>query len=75
MAPELFEYGAKRPTTAVDMFSYGVLMWCGPAAPGVSMGLGFRVRTCCAGHGHGRPCCQSCLICLIQRAMSYLRFR
>lgn len=37
MAPELFEYGAKRPTTAVDMFSYGVLMWCGLAAPGVSM--------------------------------------
>ncbi len=38
MAPELFEYGAKRPTTAVDMFSYGVLMWCGPAAPGMSVG-------------------------------------
>jgi len=26
MAPELFQYGL-RPTTAVDMFSFGVLAW------------------------------------------------
>lgn len=29
MAPELFQYGGPRPTTAVDMYSFGVLVWCG----------------------------------------------
>lgn len=28
MCPELFKYEGPRPTTAVDMFSYGVLTWC-----------------------------------------------
>ena len=28
MAPELFQYGGPRPTTAVDMYSLGVLVWC-----------------------------------------------
>lgn len=28
MAPELFQYGGPRPTTAVDMYSFGVLVWC-----------------------------------------------
>ena len=27
MAPELFHYGMMRPTTAVDMYSFGVLAW------------------------------------------------
>lgn len=28
MCPEVFQYNGPRPTTAVDMFSYGVLAWC-----------------------------------------------
>ena len=28
MCPEVFRYNGPRPTTAVDMFSYGVLAWC-----------------------------------------------
>lgn len=31
MAPELFKYDVKlRPTVKVDMYSYGVLLWCAP---------------------------------------------
>ena len=30
MAPELFHYGEIRPSTAVDMFSFGVLAWYCP---------------------------------------------
>lgn len=28
MCPEVFQYNGPRPTTAIDMFSYGVLAWC-----------------------------------------------
>ena len=32
MAPELFQYRSPRPTTAVDMYSLGVLVWCAARA-------------------------------------------